>query len=77
MDRGIFVTPFHKLRAVKTQIGKSPVCWAAGLGVNEVELETRPRDAMDSCDSLVRYKTQGYNDLDPLSPTLFSARLTS
>ena len=34
----MFVTPYPTLRA--------PKCLAAGLGVKEVELETRPTDAM-------------------------------
>ena len=38
--------PYPTLRAVKTHIGKSPVCLATCLGVKEVELETRPTDAM-------------------------------
>ena len=45
----MFVQPYFTLRAVRTQIGKPPVSLAAGLGplgVTEVELETRPTDAM-------------------------------
>ena len=42
----MFVTPFPTRRAIKTHIGKSSVCWATGFGVKEVELETRPIDAM-------------------------------
>ena len=49
VDRGLFVAPYPILRAVRTHIGKSPVCLAAGLGVKEVELETRPTDAMVGC----------------------------
>ena len=40
VDRGMFVMPYPTLRAVRTHIGKSLVCRAAGLGVKEVELET-------------------------------------
>ena len=46
VDRGMFVTPYPTLRAVKTRSGKSPVCEPAGLGVKEVELELWPTDAM-------------------------------
>ena len=41
----MFVTPYSILRAVRTYIGKSPICLAAGLGMQE-GLETRPTDAM-------------------------------
>ena len=44
----MFVTPYPTLtgRAVRTHIGKSPVCQAAGLGVKVAKMETRPTDAM-------------------------------
>ena len=45
----MFVTPYHTLRAVRTNIGKFPSCQAAGLGVKEVELEIRPTEAMVGC----------------------------
>ena len=40
------VRPYPTLRAVKMYIGKSPVCRAAVLGVKEVKLEIRPKDAI-------------------------------
>ena len=46
VDCGMFATPYPTLRAVRTQIGKSPVCLADGLGVKEVKLEARPTEAM-------------------------------
>ena len=45
----MFITPYSTLRAFKTHISKSPVCLAAGLGVKEVKLETRPTDAILGC----------------------------
>ena len=46
VDCRIIVKPYPTLRAVRTHIGKSPVCLTAGLGVKVVELQTRPTDAM-------------------------------
>ena len=40
--------PYPTLRALKTYIGKCPVCLVACLGVKEGELETRLTDAMVS-----------------------------
>ena len=36
VDSGMFVMPDPTLRAVRTHIGKFPLCLAAGLGVKEV-----------------------------------------
>ena len=46
VDTGMIFTSYPTLRAIRTHISKSPKCRAAGLGVKEVELETRPTDAM-------------------------------
>ena len=45
-ERGMFGKPNPTFRAVRTHICKSPVCKTASLGVKQVELETRPTDAM-------------------------------
>ena len=50
VDRGydghMFVMPYPTLRAARMHMGKSPTCPAAGLGVKEVKMETRPTDSM-------------------------------
>ena len=45
-ERGMFVTLYHTIRAAGMHIGKSSVCWAFGMGVKEVELETLRTEAM-------------------------------
>ena len=49
----MFGKPNPTFRAVRTHICKSPVCKTASLGVKQVELETRPTDAMVAVQALL------------------------
>ena len=45
-QRGTFTSAFPTIRAARTHIGRSRTCAAAGLGIQEITLETRQTDTM-------------------------------
>ena len=73
VDCGMFVTPCPTVRAVGTHIGKSPICLVAGLGVKEVELETRPTDATVGCTGILGQRR--ICDTNPSVDTCFAKRV--
>ena len=45
-QRGTFTSAFPTIRAARTHIGRSHTCAAAGLGIQEITLETRQTNTM-------------------------------